>query len=179
MPRINSYILLDSARMEADINTARDMNKNFISLYCGKSEISLASVAPYIFTIHHKDEFENWYFDKGWGNSWGVLVYSYEDMKSLHKHFRKFLMVKTESGEELYFRFYDPRVLKIFLPTCDQPQLKEFFGPVDYFICEDENPTKALVFSLQFGELVNSQILKEQMFTFDPVIKPKQRFSFF
>src|ERR1039457_2587105 len=112
-----SYIFLDAARMEDEIDTAKGLNPVFDSLYRGKSEESLASVAPYIFQFKKGEGFEKWYFENGWGNSWGVLVYSGEDMKSLHKHFRNFLMVKTEEGEELYFRFYDPRVLRIFLPT--------------------------------------------------------------
>ena len=108
------YILLDAARLADEINRAKELNPNFDSLYRGQSEESLASVAPYIFQVEKGEEFERWYFEKGWGDSWGVLVFSNEDMKSLHKHFRKFLMVKTEDGEELYFRFYDPRVLRIF-----------------------------------------------------------------
>jgi hypothetical protein len=174
-----SYILLDAARMDPEIITAKELNPRFDSLYRGRSEESLSSVAPYLFTLDKETEFRKWYFDKGWGDSWGVLVYSSEDLKTLVKHFRQFLMVKTEDGEELYFRFYDPRVLRVFLPTCDSRQLKEFFGPVDYFICEDEDPTFADIYCLNNYELVASKITKEEVLTFNPVITNKHRFSFF
>ncbi len=76
----------------------------------------------------------------------------------LHRHFRHFLIVKDESGRKLYFRFYDPRVLRVFLPTCTKTQLREFFGPVEVFVLEDENPTNALVFSLEDGVLIRDSI---------------------
>jgi hypothetical protein len=172
-----SYILLDAARMDFEIITAKEHNSRFDSLYRGRSEESLSSVAPYLFTLDKESEFTRWYFEKGWGDSWGVLVYSSEDMKTLVKHFRQFLMVKTEDGEELYFRFYDPRVLSVFLPTCDQKQLNEFFGPVDYFICEGENPDFSSVFSLINGLLNIGTMNKEEVKNFDPA--PKKKNSFF
>jgi len=165
--------------MEEKIEDAKSLNDECLCLYSGKSEISLASIAPYLFTFNKDNEFEHWFFDKGWGDSWGVLVYSRENMKTLHKHFRKFLMVKTETGESLFFRFYDPRVLRLFLPTCDHQQLKEFFGPVDYFICEDEDPANALIFSFREEQLVTSKLTKEQVMIFEPVVKIKPGFSFF
>jgi hypothetical protein len=61
--------------------------------------------------------------------------------------------VQDENDEELYFRFYDPRVLRMFIPTCDRAQLSEFFGEIDYFITQDEDPDFALKFSLVQGTL--------------------------
>ena len=178
MDRKNKYVLLDAARMEEEIETAKGMNPEFDSLYRGRSEENLASVAPYIFSLNRGSEFEQWYFEKGWGDSWGILVYSDEDLKTLHKHFRKFLMVQKEDGEELYFRFYDPRVLRIFLPTCDQLQLRELFGPVDFFICEDEEPLTGLVFSFEDKLLKTEKISKEMAINFEPGEK-KRKFTFF
>jgi hypothetical protein len=171
-----SYILLDAARMEAEILTARGLNPYSDSLYRGRSEENLASVAPYLYTLEKETEFRNWYFEKGWGDSWGVMVFCTEELKTVVKHFRQFLMVETEAGEELYFRFYDPRVLRIFLPTCDQKQLNDFFGPVEYFICEGESPAEGQVFSISNGYLKVEPITKEQAMRFEPVLKKKSFF---
>jgi hypothetical protein len=178
MSRENFFLLLDAARMGADIITAKELNKEFDSLYRGKSEVHLSAVAPYLFSMEHNTQFEDWYMQNGWGNSWGVMVFSDRDLSSLVKHFRHFLMVMTEDKEELYFRFYDPRVLRIFLPTCDEDQLNEFFGPVDYYVCEDEDPASALVFSLKDGELKTERILRENLISFNPPPR-KRRFSLF
>ena len=98
-------------------------------------------------------KFQDFYYENGWGNSWGIIIGSTQSFQDIYKHFRKFLMVKTEEGEELYFRFYDPRVLRIFLPTCDASQLKELFGAVDYFLMEDEDKGFALKFTMDYNGL--------------------------
>ena len=41
-----------------------------------------------------------------------------------------------ETGEEVYFRFYDPRVLRVFLPTCSVRQKAELFGEIRSFLLE-------------------------------------------
>lgn len=141
-----SYAILDSARIFGELNTAKKLQANFLSLFKDRSEEILSSVAPYLFPYKTDTEFGHWLMDKGWGNAWGIYIVSPASMDDLHKHFRKFLMVQTEDGQELYFRFYDPRVLRNFLPTCDPMQLSDFFGPIAKFIVEDKDPNKLLVF---------------------------------
>jgi len=154
-----NYILLDAARMEAAISKAKELNPKHESLYREKGDAYLADVGPFLFQSNHYKEFKTFYTEEGWGNSWGVLLKTNEPFPTIHTHFRKFLLVKTEDGEELYFRFYDPRVLRIFLPTCDTAQLKEFFGPIQSFYCEDEDPAFVLVFELNKSfELQTQQI---------------------
>jgi hypothetical protein len=153
-----NYILLDAARMGETIETAKGINPDFDSLYRGRSEESLAVVAPYLFIFKQNTEFGQWYIENGWGDAWGILIRSYLPMPELHKHFRKFLIVGTEDNQELYFRFYDPRVLRIFLPTCDQQQLREFFGPIEYFIMEDEDKDWAIRCWLENGHLHSVKI---------------------
>ncbi len=148
-----TYSILDAARIFGELNTAQKLQSNFLSLYKGRSEELLTTVAPYLFPYKSDTEFGSWLMDRGWGNAWGIFIVSKGTMEDLHKHFRKFLMVKTEEGQELYFRFYDPRVLRIFLPTCDSTQLRDFFGPIDSFILEDVDPNRLLIFSFDGGQL--------------------------
>jgi hypothetical protein len=171
-----SYLLLDAARMKSELMTAKELNPQFDSLYRGLFEEAIFFAGPYIFSGHNVPDFRTWYFEKGWGYSWGVLIYSAEDMKSLRKHFGKFIMVKTEQGDEFYFRFYDPRVLRVFLPTCDPEQLKELFDVVDYYLCEDEDPSMGILFSLENGFLKSEKLPKDQVITFEPVLKKKSGF---
>ena len=78
-------------------------------------------------------------------------------------HFRKFLLVTTEPDKEFFFRFYDPRVLRIFLPTCDVKQLREFFGPVEKFICEDEDADYGLIYSFDNNKLKTNRIKRAEI----------------
>lgn len=134
-----NYILLDSAKMDSDLAIARELNPEHTCLYEGESERSLGVVAPWLFAFEDNTPFAAWISENAPSNNWGVFFRSEEEPIKLYKHLRKFLIVSTEDGRELYFRFYDPRVLRVFLPTCDRDQLREFFGPIDAFIAEDEN----------------------------------------
>ncbi len=141
-----THILLDGARMGIAMSEARLRNKAHESLYRGENLGMLDQVSPQLFSFNAAVPFGHWCLKTGWGHSWGVMLKSSWPMPELHKHFRKFLTVKTEGGKSLFFRFYDPRVLRIFLPTSDTAQLREFFGAgaIDYFIMEDEDPAFAL-----------------------------------
>jgi hypothetical protein len=56
-------------------------------------------------------------------------------------------MVENPDGKEVFFRFYDPRILRRFLPVCTPAETRQFFGPVMQFWVEDEKPE----FLLQFA----------------------------
>jgi Domain of unknown function (DUF4123) len=146
------YYLLDAARMLFAIDEAKQRNPTHDSLYRGQSEETLAVIAPYLFQGEANDEFDNWLTENA-GQSWGVGIESDETMAVLHKHFRKFLLIQTDDGEEMYFRFYDPRVLRNFLPTCTTDQIQRFFGPVRRFIVEDPPHEQVLTFWHEGGTL--------------------------
>jgi hypothetical protein len=63
-------------------------------------------------------------------------------------HFRSLLTVYDDSGRPLLFRYYDPRVLRLFLPTCNAEELKKMFGPVENYFVEDEDASKLLRFEV-------------------------------
>lgn len=132
----NNYILLDAARMHGDIHGARELNPDHSCLYEGDSERFLSAVAPWLFSMVPGSPFAQWITDRGTAQNWGVFLTCREDPVKLYKHLRNFLIVKGEDGHEVYFRYYDPRVLHIFLPTCEREQLREFFGPIGTFAAE-------------------------------------------
>jgi hypothetical protein len=133
--------------MGMDMETAKELNPDFKCLYQGKTELELAGVAPFLFSYTSNSEFKQWFEKFSIGNSWGVLFHSHLPFSEIYKHCRRFLIVKNDGEQEMYFRFYDPRVLRIFLPTCNRVQLKEFFGPINSFILEDEDPNTILQFT--------------------------------
>jgi len=151
------FVLLDAAQMDGYIYQAMDFQENHRCLYEGDSKVVLGAVAPYLFELEFKSHFAEWVVERGAGKSWGVIVNSETDAEELYHHFRHFLIVHTEEGKELYFRYYDPRVLRTFLPTCDAEQLQEFFGPVESYIMEDEEGWM-IRFSLEEGELFRTEL---------------------
>jgi len=101
--------------------------------------------------------------DEGWGQGWGIMVRSGCTVEELRAHCRKFLVKENETGQEIYFRYYDPRVLSIFLPTCSTEQLKDFFGPIDYILIEDVDPNYAQLIWLENYKLYMKAIGKEEL----------------
>ncbi len=149
-----THVLLDGARLGSEMEQAIGMGKGQMSLYAGQQTGALAALAPRLFPCSLKSPFGLWCLKNGWGCSWGIYLKSPLQIQELQAHFRNFLKVQTDSGKSLFFRFYDPRVLRIFLPTCSNAQLQEFFGSaIEYFILEDEDPAFALRFWLEAGTL--------------------------
>jgi hypothetical protein len=141
-PRV--YAILDAARDERIYPKILAANNESICLHPGKKAEELAWVAPYLVTLAHADALTRWVLTNGWGKSWGVFVRSHAAFSELKRHFRSLLMVYDEEGKSLYFRYYDPRVLRVFLPTCNAGEIKTFFGPVDVFVLENEDPAACL-----------------------------------
>jgi len=167
---VNNFAVIDAARLKQKLGVAQRLHKQNVSLYRGRPEEALSGVAPYLFSIERNSNLDNLLAHNGIGNSWGIYITSRIDFDNLRKHLRRFLMVQMEdTGEQLYFRFYDPRVLRIFLPTCNLQQLKELFGQaITHFICEDEDSEFVLRFSLRNGELHTERVAAISIF---PVLK--------
>ena len=53
----------------------------------------------------------------------------------------------------MLFRFYDPRVLRDFLPQCSPEEVTNFFGPVTQFLMADASGQKLLRFTQANGVL--------------------------
>ncbi len=55
---------------------------------------------------------------------------------------------------DLYFRYYDPRVMRVYLPTCNAQELAAMFGPIQFYVLEGEKPEEMLRFAVRAGTLV-------------------------
>jgi hypothetical protein len=106
-----------------------------VSLYRGRAEHEQWAVAPYLAQVDQG--LLEWITKALWQKPWGVLAVAECDLETLRKHFRRFLRVEDPEGEIMYFRFYDPRILAAFLPTCTTEELKTFFGPVKAYAVGD------------------------------------------
>jgi hypothetical protein len=135
-----AFTILDGASVPGLPASLASHNPEQICLYRGELEPDMAEVAPYLAFLERDAPFTDWVIGNGWGQHWGIFGATHADLKELRKHFRKFLMVYNEKGKTLYFRYYDPRVLRVYLPTCNEKELKQVFGPVHTFLMEDEEP---------------------------------------
>jgi len=141
-PGEHLYAILDAARDDLVLEVLRNSGERYQSLYEGQQGEDLANFAPYLVDIPKDSPLLDTLIKEGWGNSWGIYLTSGKPFEEVRKHFRHFLLVETEDGKQLYFRFYDPRVLRIFLPTCTQSENRKFFGPVYSYVIETSGSAK-------------------------------------
>jgi hypothetical protein len=105
-------------------------------LYGGDLPSDLKLAAPYLVSLDPEDSTTQYILKRAWGNNWGIFLRSTSSMEKLRRHLKKLLMVKDQKGRRLLFRYYDPRVLRVYLPTCWPTELETVFGPVKAYLVE-------------------------------------------
>lgn len=136
---VKVFAILDGAQ---DARISYEMDSTFCEhdcLYAGNLPLELQRAAPYVVQLDRDDRLTRWVLENGWGRNWGVFLRTEIGLKNLRKHLRGFLRVKDERGNRLVFRYYDPRVLRVYLPTCTPSELQTVFGPIESFLAEGED----------------------------------------
>jgi hypothetical protein len=142
------WAVLDGARDARIFTAVGESNYDQCCLYAGKLPWLLARSAPYLVKLEKGDRLTEFILDEGWGNNWGVFCWTRTSFLELRRHFRGFLRVKDECGRKLIFRWYDPRVFRVYVPTCVPKELKTVFGPVESFFVERAEEPGAREYSL-------------------------------
>lgn len=131
------WAVLDGAR-DARIHVALMQSRlDYRCLYAGTLARELELAAPQLVELPYGHRLFDRWLDEGWASHWGVLL-SIGDPANLRHHLRKLLKVEGVARRPVLFRFYDPRVLRAFLPHAQPDQLRDFFGPVTAWYAADE-----------------------------------------
>lgn len=124
------FVALDGARDPRVVAEVRAAGAPAQCLFHGvPPEVEAAS--PWLVDLTDQDALTAFVLEWGLGRAWGVFLLAPVDLAALAKHLRTLLRVKREDGTKLLFRWYDPRVLRVYLPTCTPDELGAFFGPVE------------------------------------------------
>lgn len=148
------FAILDAARRRSIYAALQEFEGEYRCLYRGRLDPRVLAAAPYLVQLAEMAPFTEWLIERAWGDSWGIFLQAHADIEALRQHFRRFLIVQDERGRRLYFRYYDPRVMRVYLPTCVGLELTTVFGPVLRFVVEDGDATRALDFAVERGRLV-------------------------
>ena len=139
------FAILDAARDPMVYLRITECPERKQSLYEGPEADRLAFFAPYLIVLPRQSSFLEQLVREGWGKSWGVYLTCDKPFEEVRKHLRHFLTVELEGKKEkVLFRFYDPRVLRGFLPTCTPQEVLEFFGPIRRFLLEADHREEIL-----------------------------------
>lgn len=159
--RTSVFAIVDGARDERIFGAVDATYQPKECLYTGDLPWQMQMTAPYLVELARGERFTRLLLEKGWGHSWGSFLRTETGFKQLRRHLRQFLRVRSHDGKRLVFRYYDPRVLRVYLPTCRPAELETFFGPIDAFVTEGEDATGMLEFRREGGGLVQTDLLSE------------------
>ncbi len=145
--------LVDGARALPLAAAASQNGSQIYSLFEGESASDLWEVAPYVFAVDPEEPIlEAW---APWaGQNPGILLLAKGDAEALQKELRKLFVVADEEGQEFFFRFYDPRVLRKLMPTCSAKQLAELFAAIEVFLTETEDGIGVIRYRLERDQLI-------------------------
>jgi hypothetical protein len=152
-PGTQLYAILDGARDSRIHRRVLDGRFAHSCLYAGKLPLELLEVAPYLVRLEPEHPLAMSLLSEAWGNSWGIFLRAAPGLEPLRRHFRRFLKVRDERGKSLVFRYYDPRVLRAYLPTCNAEELEYLFGSVHQLYAESEGADALLAYSREGGPL--------------------------
>ncbi len=155
---LRSYAILDGASMPNLLGLLHTHEPDYMCLYRGELPPDMAEVAPYLVWLNPDTDFPWWLASKGWGKHWGIVAQSRADLRTLRMHLRTLLIVYDDTGKPRYFRWYDPRVLSAYLPTCNAAELATVFGPIEAYVLEAADPTQALRMRNTAGQLQIEQL---------------------
>jgi len=140
----NVFAVLDGASIPALLEKLKQYQPEYYCLYPGELIPELEKNAPYLLRLEKDSAFTQWVCE-GYGKNWGIFAAAKANLRTLRNHFRELLTVQDSNGNPLYFRFYDPRIFQIFLPTCTDNEKKVVFGPVLYYFAEIEEDTSGVL----------------------------------
>lgn len=146
------YGLVDGAQDERVHPLLTADGNDWRCLYGTDLPRALAVVAPYVVGLSSHHPFAGWFARYGRGHNWGVMLRSAAPIDELAEHFAGMIRARLPEGREVLFRFYDPRVLRAYLPTCTKEELDAAFGPVESFLIE-QGDGEWKVYSRKDGQL--------------------------
>lgn len=145
---LTTYAILDGAQLPDLPQRLHTSGLEYICLYRGQIPDDLAQVAPYLVMLKRDDNFTKFILEQGWGKAWGIYARAEATigLQGIRRHFRTFLMVERPGGGPMYFRYYDPRIMRVYLPTCNRDEQRIVFGPLDSYVIEDDAPDRLMRF---------------------------------
>lgn|GEM_PF-829554 len=134
------YGIVDSARNEEVFRYLILGNVKYKSLFEGTMDIQSFVVSGFLVECKKESLLFQWLTTEAWGDSSCIFFTSKSSFEDLFHHFQQFNRVRLEDDKVVLFRYYDPRVLRQLLPEYNPIELDTFFGDVQSFFAESEDP---------------------------------------
>ena len=146
------HAVLDAARDPHVLPGLKKSGIDHASLYEERDGEELATYGPWLAKLSPDSQYLEDLVRDGWGKSWGVYLTCSLPFAELRRHLRQFLLAKLPDGRQVCFRYYDPRVLRTYMPTCTPEELARFVGPIDRFFAESSDEDELLEFGAHYRD---------------------------
>ena len=132
------YAVLDGARDQRIVPMISNSQLPHDCLYYPPLSNALYAAAPHIVELKPQAEFTRQLIEEGWGKSWGIFMITegFVNLATVRHQCRKLNVVLGPKGERLLFRYYDPRIMRKYLPRCNHDEVNRVFGLVKEIIVE-------------------------------------------
>ena len=150
------FAVLDACDEPLVLQIVAELGASAVSLYRGKAAEDYAAFAPYLIAVNDStlQTIQTNLAPQPWGFLAGAAAGV--TLADARRHFRRYLMVQSPEGRELYFRFYDPRFLPTFLQSLNEDELQAFLGPLQFMMTVDADLTH-----IAYGLVSSQQSLPE------------------
>jgi hypothetical protein len=165
--KLKEHLLLNTTRLYAILDGASvpdlpqrlyETNTPNYCLFRGELPPDLVHSAPYVAVLLPGASFTDWVLSECSGKHWGIFAHCRFSIKEIRRHCRALVNVVDEKGEPMIFRYYDPRVLRKFLPTCTPEETVDLFGKIETFFAETDDGAALTAYRLENGVLRQTEL---------------------
>lgn len=157
-----TYALMDGALDSTIVPTIEHSGCPAACLYGEAWQAPLRDVAPFVVELAPQAKFSSELLGWDWYANWGVFVQAPARLDAVATAMQALSVAEMPDGQEVFFRFYDPRVLRPFLaaaPSCD---LSAVFAQVQRIVApmvdDGLKGEGAVVYTWQHGALAAQKI---------------------
>ncbi|MFN7932956.1 MAG: DUF4123 domain-containing protein [Bryobacteraceae bacterium] len=123
-------VMLDAAHIPNLHHLLRELNIQNLPLFRESPEENILHVTPFICRFSPSEIFLHWMTMFPVVLETALFCTSTAPLEQTHAHLRRFLLVKDDIGRQVYFRFWDPRVIAPFLESATPEERRWFCGPI-------------------------------------------------
>ena len=136
-PPLRAYLLLDASASPDIAVCIEAFDSPARCLFDGAAFEELAEVGPWLVELRRYADAWDWFVEDGYGNNWGIIIFSRLELMRLKVQMKKFIKIEDEDGATHFFKFYRPRHFNTYIPAFDPAQMTSFARGVTGFMAED------------------------------------------
>jgi hypothetical protein len=161
--------VVDTSRDPKILPLLKSSGFQYQILYGKQLATTMDGFGPHLVALPSGMPFPVRLLEEGWGHNWGIVLSSPADFMTVRRQLRRLLYIRLSDGRPALFRFYDPRVLRNYLPCCSEVEIERLFGSIHSIYFESITGKDLCVFSKGAKEVAKESrpatLLRESSFS--------------